>query len=212
MTMLCAHRLLRLLDGQPADHLYGRLHRAPDGVEAVQGAQVLMHGAMVRAQVGHHEVHAQTLQPAGVLHRVGGHHQVAQDTEAPLAPDFDRTGQHGVRRGRHDVDGVPAVVRHHVGEVGSAVDHLHISDEERLRELAAEGAQTGHPVDGKDRRAGLDPIHAGFQGDLGDAEDVVQVLQIEGDLNGGELVSRPGEHSVDQAQVRASGVRLPIRV
>ena len=89
----------------------------------------------------------------------------------------------GFVRASHDDDQVGARLGHHFRLQVATVHRLEVGDDGVVREPAVELLDGAQALGQQQRRAGLEPVHAGCDGRLGHLERLGEVGQVERDLD-----------------------------
>jgi hypothetical protein len=82
-------------------------------------------------------------------------------------------------RPRHHDDVRGPGLRHHLRLEVSSVHRLQVRDDRHPRESLAQRAHPAQPLGQDQRRPGLQPVHPRAQSDLGGAQGLVEIGEIE---------------------------------
>ncbi len=206
-----------LLDRQPADGLHRNRHRAHDIVQLVERAEAGNHAPLVEPDVVHDDVHAQALQPAGVLDAIGRGHVVPHHLDAEVPPGIDHAPDRRLVGAAHDDDEVGPGLRHHLRFEIAAVHRFEIRDDGVIGKALSQAFDCVQPLGEQERRARLQPVHARRDADRGSLERFVERCQIQRELDDGKLQGLEVHGCIDDiagaagtaTSADASGFRLP---
>ena len=119
-------------------------------------------------------VHAERLHPARVGDAVVGGEVVAHHLDAEVASGIDDAADRRLVRAAHHDDERRAGLGHHLGLEVPAVHRLQVGDDRMVREARAQRLDRAQPLRQDQRRAGLEPVDAGIDGDRGGLERLVE--------------------------------------
>ena len=156
---------------------------ADDRVEFVHRAEALDHASLVEADVVDDEVDAESFHPARAGDAVGRGQVVAHHLHAVFLSRLDRLADRRLVRAPHDHDEVGARLRHHLGLQVAAVHDLEVGDDRMIGKAGAQPLDAADAMREDERRARLEPVDAGVDGDLGRLQRLVERRQVERDLD-----------------------------
>ena len=125
------------------------------------------------------EVDTESFHPARTRHAIVGGKVVAHHLHAEVASGVDDAADGGFVRTAHHHDEIGARLRHHLGLEIPAIHRFQIGDDRMIGKPAAKLLDGAQALGQEQRRAGLQPVHAGLDRDRRRLECLVERREIE---------------------------------
>ena len=134
----------------------------------------------------HDEVDAEVFHPPRARHAIGGREIVAHHFHAEIPAGVDDAANRGFMRAAHHDDEVCARLGHHLRFEVPAVHGFQVGDDRMLRKLPAQRLHGVQSMGQQQRRARLEPVHAGVHRHGGGLERFIERRHVERNLDDGE--------------------------